>query len=51
VDDLLNALPPALMDMGSGIAFRGQGEVTIGDDFRDLLRSVENRPCHPATTG
>jgi chloramphenicol 3-O phosphotransferase len=36
VDDLLDALPPALMDSDSGIAFGSQGEITIGDGFRTI---------------
>jgi chloramphenicol 3-O phosphotransferase len=34
VDDLLDAMPPSLVDSGSGIAFGGQGEVTVGEGFR-----------------
>jgi chloramphenicol 3-O phosphotransferase len=36
VDDLLDALPPSLMGPGSGIAFGQQGEVTLGDGFREI---------------
>ena len=36
VDDLLDALPPSLMDSGSGVAFGRQGEVTLGDGFRAI---------------
>lgn len=36
VDDLLDALPSALMDSGSGVAFGAQGEVTLGDGFRAI---------------
>jgi len=36
VDDLIEALPPSLLDPGSGIAFGGQGEVTVGDAFREI---------------
>jgi len=36
VDDLIDALPPGLMDDGSGIGFGTQGEVTIGDGFREI---------------
>jgi chloramphenicol 3-O phosphotransferase len=36
VDDLLDALPPSLMDTGSGIAFGQQGEVTVGHGFREI---------------
>jgi chloramphenicol 3-O phosphotransferase len=38
VDDLLDALPPSLTDSGSGITFGQQGEVTPGDDFREIER-------------
>jgi chloramphenicol 3-O phosphotransferase len=34
VDDLVGALPPALLDHGAGIAFGGQGEVSVGTGFR-----------------
>jgi len=36
VDDLLDALPPSLMGSGSGVAFGGQGEITLGDGFREV---------------
>ncbi len=36
VDDLLDALPPSLMGSGSGVAFERQGEVTLGDGFREI---------------
>jgi chloramphenicol 3-O phosphotransferase len=36
VDDLLDALPPSLRDSASGVAFGQQGEVTIGDGFREI---------------
>ncbi len=36
VDDLLDALPPSLMGSGSGIEFGGQGEITLGEGFREL---------------
>jgi chloramphenicol 3-O phosphotransferase len=36
VDDFVEALPPGLLDSGSGIEVGEQGEVTIGEDFRDL---------------
>jgi chloramphenicol 3-O phosphotransferase len=35
VDDLLDALPPSLMDSGAGIAFGQHGEVAAGDGFRE----------------
>jgi chloramphenicol 3-O phosphotransferase len=36
VDDLLDALPPSLMDSGAGVAFGAQGEVTVGEGFREI---------------
>ena len=36
VDDLLDALPPSLMGAGSGVEFGRQGEVTLGDGFREV---------------
>ncbi len=36
VDDLVDAMPPALVDGGDGIGFGEQGEVSVGDDFRAL---------------
>jgi chloramphenicol 3-O phosphotransferase len=36
VDDLIDALPPAMSDSGSGITFGQAGEVSVGDDFRRL---------------
>jgi chloramphenicol 3-O phosphotransferase len=36
VDDLLGALPPSLTDSGAGIAFGQQGEVVVGDGFREI---------------
>ena len=35
VDGLLDALPPSLTDSGTGIAFGQQGEVVVGDGFRE----------------
>jgi chloramphenicol 3-O phosphotransferase len=34
VDDLLEALPPSLLDSASGVAFGQRGEVTVGGAFR-----------------
>jgi chloramphenicol 3-O phosphotransferase len=34
VDDLVEALPPSLLDQGSGIAFGEHGEVSVGGGFR-----------------
>jgi len=36
VDDLIDALPPSLTESDSGVAFGDAGEVSIGNDFRDL---------------
>jgi len=36
VDDLLDALPPTLMASDAGIAFGQQGEVVVGDGFREI---------------
>lgn len=36
VDDLLDTLPPSLMDADSGVAFGPQGEVTVGTGFREI---------------
>lgn len=36
VDDLVDALPPALLDSGAGIAFGSQGEVTPGAGFQEI---------------
>ncbi len=36
VDDLVDALPPALLDSGTGLAFGSQGEVTPGAGFQEI---------------
>ena len=36
VDDLVDALPPGLLDSGSGIAFGKHGEVEVGAGFREI---------------
>jgi chloramphenicol 3-O phosphotransferase len=36
VDDLINALPPGLLEDGAGIAFGPQGEVLVGGGFREM---------------
>jgi chloramphenicol 3-O phosphotransferase len=36
VDDLLELLPPSLLDSGSGVAFGQQGEVSLGAGFREV---------------
>jgi chloramphenicol 3-O phosphotransferase len=35
VDDLVEALPPSLVGAGPGIGFGQQGEVNVGDAFRE----------------
>jgi len=35
VDDLVDALPPSLLDAGDGIGFGSQGQVAVGDGFRE----------------
>ncbi|MFB6817802.1 chloramphenicol phosphotransferase CPT [Streptomyces sp. NPDC056347] len=36
VDDLIDRLPPSLLESGSGIGIGAQGEVVIGDGFREM---------------
>jgi chloramphenicol 3-O phosphotransferase len=36
VDDLIDRLPPSLVDSGSGVNFGQQGEVNLGDGFREI---------------
>jgi chloramphenicol 3-O phosphotransferase len=36
VDELIDSLPPSLIDSGSGIDFGPHGEVTVGEDFREI---------------
>jgi chloramphenicol 3-O phosphotransferase len=36
IDDLLKALPPSLMDTDAGVAFSDDGEVNIGEGFREI---------------
>jgi chloramphenicol 3-O phosphotransferase len=36
VDDLLDALPPSLMDSAAGVHFGQLGEVTVGEGFREV---------------
>jgi chloramphenicol 3-O phosphotransferase len=36
VDDLVEALPPSLLDSGAGIEFGQQGEVTVSAGFREI---------------
>ncbi|MGX6607302.1 chloramphenicol phosphotransferase CPT [Micromonosporaceae bacterium Da 78-11] len=36
VDDLIDRLPPALLDSGAGISFGSGGEVVLGDQWRAI---------------
>ncbi|MFJ4763650.1 chloramphenicol phosphotransferase CPT [Streptomyces diastaticus] len=36
VDDLIDRLPPSLVEAGSGVEFGQQGEVHLGDGFREM---------------
>ncbi|MFC9294751.1 chloramphenicol phosphotransferase CPT [Streptomyces sp. NPDC057011] len=36
VDDLIDRLPPSLVESGSGVEFGQQGEVVLGDGFREM---------------
>jgi chloramphenicol 3-O phosphotransferase len=36
VDDMIDALPPSLMESDAGVAFGQQGEVAIGEGFREI---------------
>jgi chloramphenicol 3-O phosphotransferase len=36
VDDMIDALPPSLMESDAGVAFGQQGEVAIGEGFREM---------------
>lgn len=36
IDDLLEALPPSLIESDAGVAFSEHGEVTIGEGFREI---------------
>jgi chloramphenicol 3-O phosphotransferase len=36
VDDLIERLPPSMVDSGSGVAFGQQGEVIVGEGFGDI---------------
>ena len=36
IDDLVDALPPSLLGGGSGIDFGAQGEVEVGEGFREI---------------
>jgi len=36
IDDLLEALPPSVMNSGSGIEFGQSGEITVGEGFREI---------------
>ncbi|WP_202817659.1 chloramphenicol phosphotransferase CPT [Kribbella sp. ALI-6-A] len=39
IDDLVDAMPPSLVDDGSGISFGDQGEVSVGDGFGALEKA------------
>jgi chloramphenicol 3-O phosphotransferase len=39
VDDLVDALPPSLLDRAGGIGFGPQGEVSVGEEFRAVERA------------
>lgn len=36
IDDLLDALPPSLMGSGAGVEIGTHGEVSLGDQFREI---------------
>lgn len=36
VDELIEALPPGLLESGSGVTFGERGEVSVGDGFREM---------------
>ncbi len=36
VDDLLDTLPPSLTDVDAGVTFGQQGQLTLGQGFREL---------------
>ncbi|MEU3721712.1 chloramphenicol phosphotransferase CPT [Streptomyces sp. NPDC031705] len=36
VDDLIDRLPPSLLDSGAGVSFGEGGEVILGDDWRAM---------------
>lgn len=36
VDDLIGRLPPSMVDSGSGVAFGLQGQVELGEGFREI---------------
>lgn len=36
VDDLIDRLPPSLVDSGAGVNFGQHGEVNLGDGFREI---------------
>jgi chloramphenicol 3-O phosphotransferase len=39
IDDLLDALPPSLMESREGIAFTDDGAITLGPGFREIQRA------------
>ena len=36
MDDMIDALPPSLMESDAGVAFGQHGEVAIGEGFREI---------------
>lgn len=51
VDDLVDRLPPSLMESGTGVAFGQQGEVTVGAVPRDGDRVDGRRGGHGESRG
>jgi chloramphenicol 3-O phosphotransferase len=51
VDDLLDALPPSLMGSGAGVEFGPRGEVTVGDDFREIEAAWQSGVAAMARAG
>ena len=53
VDDLVDALPPSLVDSGGGggIAFGSRGEVTVDEGFREIERAWMAGVAAMARTG
>ncbi|OLR91880.1 chloramphenicol phosphotransferase CPT [Actinokineospora bangkokensis] len=39
VDDLIDRLPPSMVDSGSGVSFGQQGEVELGEGFQEMERA------------
>ena len=51
VDDLIDFLPPSVMDADSGIAFGEQGEVSLGNAFREIESAWLTGVASMARTG